>query len=115
MFSKKGIVVLENTGLDEDTVMEDCFELGADDFSMEDDTIEIECSPSVVSELREGLTAKGYTVVSAEVEQVPATYTTITDEEHIKKMNLLLEHLEDNDDVQNVWHNWDMPESDEEE
>jgi len=115
MFSKKGIVVLENTGLDEDTVMEECFELGADDFSIEDETIEIECSPSLVSELREGLTAKGYKVLSAEVEEVPATYTTLTDEEHLKKMNLLLEHLEDNDDVQNVWHNWDMPETNDEE
>ena len=50
----------------------------------------------------------GYNVVSAEAEQVPSTYTTLTDEEHIKKMNLLLETLDDNDDVQNVWHNWDM-------
>lgn len=114
MFSQKGIIVLENTNLDEDTVMEECFDLGADDFSMEKDTIEIECSPNLVGELRESLTAKGYKVISAEVEQVPATYTTLTDEEHIKKMNLLLEHLEDNDDVQNVWHNWDMPETDEE-
>ena len=110
MFANKGIVVLENTGLDEDTVMEECFDLGADDFSMEDDTIEIECSPSDVSQLREGLTAKGYKVLSAEVEQIPSTYVTLTDEEQIKKMNLLLEHLEDNDDVQNVWHNWEMPE-----
>ena len=110
MFTNKGIIVLENTGLDEDTVMEECFDLGADDFSMEDDTIEIECSPSDVSQLREGLTAKGYKVLSAEVEQIPSTYITLTDEEQIKKMNLLLEHLEDNDDVQNVWHNWEMPE-----
>lgn len=115
MFSKKGIIVLENTQLDEDTVMEECFELGADDFSIEDDTIEIECSSSIVSELRESLTAKGYKVISAEVEQVPANYITLTDEEQIKKMNLLLEQLEDNDDVQNVWHNWEMPEDNEEE
>ena len=46
----------------------------------------------------------------AEAEQIPATYTTLESEEDIKKMNLLLEHLEDNDDVQNVYHNWDMPE-----
>lgn len=57
---------------------------------------------------------KGYKVVSAEAEQVPSTYTTLTDEDHIKKMGLLLEALEDNDDVQNVWHNWDAPESDDE-
>ena len=51
-------------------------------------------------------------VVSAEVEQIPSTYSTLEDEEAIKKMNLLLENLEDNDDVQNVYHNSEMPESD---
>ena len=115
MFSDKGIVVIENTGLDEDTVMEECFELGADDFKMNDDTIEIECETGLVHDLREGLTSNGYNVISAEAVKVPANYTTLTDEDHINKMNLLLEHLEDNDDVQNVWHNWDMPEDTEEE
>ncbi len=51
---------------------------------------------------------------SAEAEQVPSTYTTLTDDDHIKKMSAMLEMMEDNDDVQNVWHNWDMPETDEE-
>lgn len=51
----------------------------------------------------------GYKILSAETEKVPSSYTTLTDEEAIRKMNLLLEHLEDNDDVQNVYHNWDMP------
>ena len=69
----------------------------------------------MVHDLREGLTSKGYNVISAEAVKVPANYTTLTDEDHINKMNLLLEHLEDNDDVQNVWHNWDMPEDTEEE
>ena len=112
MFSKKGIVVLENTGLDEDAVMEDVFDCGGDDFDVNEETVEIECSPENLHALREGLTAKGYNVMSAEIEQIPANYTTLTDEEHIKKMNLLLEHLEDNDDVQNVYHNWEMPEED---
>ena len=110
MFSEKGMVVIENTGLDEDTVMEECFELGADDFNVLDDAIEIECAPSDVHAVREGLAAKGYNVLSAEAEQIPATYTSLTDEESIKKMNMLLEHLEENDDVQNVYHNWDMNE-----
>ena len=57
---------------------------------------------------KEGLESKGYKVLSAETDRIPATYTDLTDEESIKKMNLLLEHLEDNDDVQNVWHNWEM-------
>ena len=110
MFSKKGFVVLENTGLDEDTVMEDCFEFGGDDLSVNDETVEIECTPENLHALREGLASKGYKIISAEAEEVPATYTTLEDEDDIKKMNLLLEHLEDNDDVQNVYHNWDMPE-----
>ena len=104
------MVVLENTGLDEDTVMEDCFAFDADDLSVEDDVVEISCDPSVLPALRDGMTEKGYHVLSAEVEQIPATYTTLTDEDQIKKMNLLLERLEENDDVQNVYHNWSMPE-----
>lgn len=114
MFSEKGIVLLENTGLDEDQVMEDCFEFDADDLNTDDEeVIEVSCDPSAVSALRDGLTAKGYNVISAEVMKLPATYTTLEDEEAIRKMNLLLEHLEDNDDVQNVYHNWNMPEDEE--
>ena len=114
MFSTKGVVVLEYTGQDEDKVMEDCFEAGATDFNIEDDVIEVTTDPADVSTAREALANLGYTVVSAEVEQIPATYTTLEDEDAIKKMNLLLENLEDNDDVQNVYHNWEMPEEDEE-
>lgn len=60
----------------------------------------------------EGLTEKGYHVLSVEVMQIPSTYTSLDDEEAIKKMNLLLENLEEDDDVQNVFHNWNMPEED---
>ena len=70
MFSQKGVVILENTGLDEDTVMEDCMDCGGDDFSFDEDTVEITCAPSDLHALREGLTAKGYKVLSAEVEQI---------------------------------------------
>lgn len=110
LFSQKGVIILENTGLDEDTVMEDCMEFGGDDMSFDEETVEVVCDPTDVHALREGLTEKGYRVLSAEVEQIPSTYTALTDEDHIKKMNLLLEMLEDNDDVQNVYHNWEMPE-----
>ena len=92
--------------------MEDVFEFGGDDLDVSEDTIEVVCAPEALHELREGLASKGYNILSAETEQIPATYTTLTDEEHIKKMNLLLEHLEDNDDVQNVYHNWEMPAED---
>lgn len=110
MFSAKGMILLDGEGLDEDKVMEDCFDVGASDFNVDGDTMEIVTDPSELRAAREGLEAKGYTLLSAEVEQIPATYTTLTDEDAVKKMNLLLEHLEDNDDVQNVYHNWDMPE-----
>ena len=111
LFSEKGIIVIEHEGeLEEDAVLEDVMELGGDDMTYSEDSIEIVCDPSAVSELREGLTAKGYLVTSAEAEEVPSTYVTLTEEESLRKMGLLLEHLEDDDDVQNVWHNWDMPE-----
>ena len=114
MFSQKGIIIIDNNGLDEDKIMEDCFDLGASDFNIEEDSAEITTEPGDLHNVREGLEAKGYKILSAEVEQIPATYTTLTDEDSLKKMNLLLEHLEDNDDVQNVYHNWEMPEEDEE-
>lgn len=111
LFSKKGIVVLENDGsLEEDAVMEDVMEAGAEDMDFGEEAIEIECETGAVSEVREYLADKGYTVVSAEVEQVPSTYVTLTDEDDIRKMNLLLDNLEDDDDIQNVFHNWEMPE-----
>lgn len=113
LFSQKGIIVIEHEGeLEEDAVLEDVMELGGDDMTYAEDSIEIVCDPAAVSELREGLTAKGYLVTSAEAEEVPSTYVTLTEEESLRKMGLLLEHLEDDDDVQNVWHNWDMPEED---
>ncbi len=114
MFSTQGTIIIENNGADEDKIMEDCMEAGADDFNIENDVIEITCQPSDVHAINEALTAMGYKVLSAETEKVPSSYTTLTDEDAIKKMNLLLEHLEDNDDVQNVYHNWDMPEEPEE-
>ena len=113
LFSEKGIIVIEHEGeLEEDAVLEDVMELGGDDMTYSEDSIEIVCDPAAVSELREGLTAKGYLVTSAEAEEVPSTYVTLTEEESLRKMGLLLEHLEDDDDVQNVWHSWDMPEED---
>ena len=115
MFSDVGTVVMENNGADEDKIMEDCFEAGADDFNVDDDVIEISCDPNQVSSVRESLEGMGYKVLSAEAEKVPSNYTTIEDEDAIKKMGLLLEHLEDDDDVQNVYHNWEnMPVEEEE-
>lgn len=114
MFAEKGVIVIEKEGLDEDKVMEDALEAGASDFQADEDVFEISTEPEDFSGVREDLEAKGYEFVSAEVEMVPSTYTALSDEESIVKMQKLLDALEDNDDVQNVWHNWDAPESDDE-
>ena len=115
MFNKKGVIVIEKEGLDEDTVMSDALEAGASDFAADEDVFEITTEPDDFSGVREDLEKKGYEFVSADVEMVPDTYTTITDEDTIVKMQKMLDLLEDNDDVQNVWHNWDAPEEEEEE
>lgn len=95
--------------------MEDALEAGASDFQADEDVFEISTLPDDFSGVREDLENKGYEFVSAEVEMVPTTYTTLADEESQTKMQKLLDALEDNDDVQNVWHNWDAPESDDDE
>lgn len=110
LFTQKGVLVIENDGISEEKIMEDCFECGADDFEYSEDAIEIYTEPASFGEVREALEAKGYEFASAEIEYVPSTYTKLTDEDNVRKMELLLEHLEDNDDVQNVWHNWDNDE-----
>lgn len=110
MFNKKGILVVEAEGVDEDTLMEDALEAGAADFAADTDVFEITTEPDDFSAVREALEAKGYEFVSAEVEMVPDVYSAITDPELVTKMEKLLEMLEDNDDVQNVWHNWETPE-----
>lgn len=114
MFSKKGIIVIENDGLDEEKVMNDVMEAGADDFNMTDEAVEITTDPNNFTAVRDALEGMGYTFASAQVEQVPSTYTTIDDEDLRVKMSRLLENLEDNDDVQEIWHNWENPLEDEE-
>jgi transcriptional/translational regulatory protein YebC/TACO1 len=90
--------------------MEVAIEAGAVDFIADDDCFEIATEPNDLTAVREALEAAGFPVVSAEKEKVPASYVTLTSEEDIKKMKTLLEVLEDNDDVQNVFHNWDIEE-----
>jgi len=108
MFNKKGILVIEAEGLDEDKVMEEALEAGASDFAADGDVFEITTEPEDFSGVRDDLEAKGYTFVSAEVEMVPDVYSKIDDPDMCLKMDKLLEMLEDNDDVQNVWHNWEQ-------
>ncbi len=115
MFKQKGVIVIEREDRDEDTVMMDALEAGGADFSADEDVFEITTEPDDFSGVLEDLEKKGYEFVSAEVEMVPDTYTAIADPEVQEKMQKMLDLLEESDDVQNVWHNWDAPEDDEEE
>ena len=107
MFTQKGVIVLdgEDRELDEEKVMEDCFDAGAEDFDMGDEAVEVTCDPDAFSDVRQALEDKGYSFISADVAMVPATYTAVTGEDEQKMMAKLLDALEDDDDVQNVWHN----------
>ncbi len=113
MFEQKGVLVLdkEDNEVEEDKLMEDALEAGAADFEADEDIYTVYTEPSDMGAVRDDLTAKGYTFASTEVEMVPSTYTKIDDPDVQVKMQKLLDMLEDNDDVQNVWHNWDMPET----
>ena len=111
LFTDKGTIIIENDGkLNEDAVMEDALEAGAEDFDATDEAFEITTAPDDLDAVTAALTAKGYTIVSSEQEKSPSMYVTLTDEEQIKKMGLLLEKLDENDDVTDVWHNWENEE-----
>ncbi len=109
MFDEKGVIIIENeeANLDEDTVMMDALEAGAEDFMPQEDCFEILCAPENFASVRDALEEKGYVFASAEIEKIPQTTVTLTDEKDILFMNKLIDMLEDNDDVQNVYHNWE--------
>ena len=112
MFNKKGKLIIEAEGLDEDQVMEDALEAGATDFEADEDIFDISTEPEDFSAVRDALEGKGYSFLTAEVQMVPDVLSEITDPDAIKNMEKLLDMLEDNDDVQDVWHNWDRPDED---
>lgn len=108
MFEDKGVIVIEkDDSIDEDALMEASLEAGAADFAADGDVYEIYTETSDLGAVREALEAGGYTVASAELDKIPQSYVTLESEEDIKNMNLLIEHLEDNDDVQDIFHNWE--------
>ncbi len=108
-FDKKGVFVIDNEDGDyeEDTVMMDALDAGASDFEAEEDCFTIYTDPDDFNAVAEALEKKGYHFASAQVEMVPQNYQTLENEEDIKNMEKLLDALEEDDDVQNVWHNWD--------
>ncbi|MBQ0098851.1 MAG: YebC/PmpR family DNA-binding transcriptional regulator [Oscillospiraceae bacterium] len=110
LFEKKGVLIIEREELekDEDTVMEDALEAGASDFEADEDIFTVYTEPDDFSAIRDDLQSKGYEFASAEVEQVPSTYTKLPDQETCEKMQKMLDMFDDNEDIQNVWHNWEM-------
>ena len=109
MFDKKGQIIIdkEECELDADTLMMEALDAGAEDFAEEEDSYEILTSPEDFSAVREALEAKNIPMMEAEVTMIPQTWVELTDDESIKKMNRLLDLLEDDDDVQATYHNWD--------
>ena len=110
MFQKKGQIVIEKTDeLDEDELMMEALEAGAEDFASEEEVFIITTAPDDFGTVREALEAKGLEFLEAEVKMVPDTYTEI-DEETAAKFQKMLDTLEDDDDVQDVYHNAEFPE-----
>lgn len=115
MFDKKGQIIIgkEECNQDADELMMLSLDAGADDFNEEEDSFEITTAPEDFDAVNEALSTAGITMASAEVTMIPQTYVELTDENDIKKMRRILNLLDEEDDVQNVYHNWDEPEEEE--
>ncbi len=107
-FDQKGVIVIEKEDLDEDTVMMDALDAGAADFEAQEEVFEITTAPDDFAAVLSALEEKGYAFLSAEVAMVPQNYVKLENEDDVKNMEKLIELLEDDDDVQNVYHNWDQ-------
>ena len=115
MFDKKGVLVIERTpDIDEDTLMMQALDAGASDFQPGEDMFEVICEPADFSQVRKSLEDAGYSFVEAEIDRIPSNTVDVS-EDNLKKVNWMLENFEDNDDVQNVFHNGNLPQTDDEE
>ncbi|MBR0351859.1 MAG: YebC/PmpR family DNA-binding transcriptional regulator [Oscillospiraceae bacterium] len=109
-FDKKGVIVIDNEDeeLDEEKVFEDALEAGAADFEADGEVMNVYTAEDDVAAVADALTAAGYKLLSAQVEMIPQNgYIKLTNEDDIKNMQKMLDMFEDNEDVQNVWHNWE--------
>jgi len=109
MFDRKGQIFISNENAEEEKLMEDALELGAEDFIPDEDGFEIITSPEDFNSVRDGLEEKGYEFVVADVKLLPQTTSVVDDQGQVKALEKLLDTLEDDDDVQKVHHNWEMP------
>ena len=115
MFDERGVLVVEREpGSDEDEMMMTALDAGAEDVKVEEDVYEILTAPNDFSTVRENLEKQGFTFLSAEVQKIPQNTVEVTDPDTILKIQKMLDLLEENDDVQNVFHNADLPDEDEE-
>ncbi len=109
MFDEKGQIIIdkEECDVDPDELMMLALDAGADDFVEEEDSFEITTEPADCENVRKALEDAGIKMVSAEVSMIPQTYVTLTDETDLKNINKILDLLDDDDDVQEVYHNWE--------
>lgn len=109
MFDKKGQIIIdkEECEKDADDLMMIALDAGAEDFAEEEDSFEVVTDPDEFSKVRETLEGAGIPMVSAEVTMIPQTYVELTSEQDVKMMNRILDLLDEDDDVQEVYHNWD--------
>ncbi len=116
MFDHKGVLVVERgPGLDEDELLMQALDAGAEDMKVYDDSFEILTAPGDFSAVREALEKQGLSFVSAERSKIPQNTVDLPDEETLRKVQKLLDMLEENDDVMEVYHNAEIPDDDEEE
>ena len=109
MFNRKGVIIIEkDANHDEDMLMEESLEAGAEDFDAQEEAFEILTSPDDFSGVRQELESKGYAFESADIEMIPMNTAKLEDPKHLEYIEKLIDALEDLDDVQNVYHNWDF-------
>lgn len=111
MFDEKGQMIIAKEDCDKsaDDLMMMALDAGAEDFSEEDDSFEVITAPDDFDAVNEALTAEGIAFASAEVTMIPQTWVELSDADDQKKMQRILDLLDEDDDVQNVYHNWDEP------
>ena len=109
-FERRGVVLVDASGVDEDELMLAAAEGGADDIELDESTLQVTSAPESLSSVREAIESAGFAVQSAELSMVPKTTVEVSDESAAKRVMKLIDALEDNDDVQEVYANFDIPE-----
>jgi len=107
LFSDKGVILIDAEGVDEDSIMEAALDAGAEDIGLEEDAFEVLTPVNDLYAVKDALENAGYKILSTEEAKIPSSYINLSDEEAVIKMNKLIDALDDNEDVQNYWHNWE--------